>query len=671
MRRLAGILVLSMMALGADPDIREIFERARVLVARNENLAEAIRLYGQVVTLARTQHALAARAQYEQGLLYRRLGKEAEAERAFRTVLREFPDQKTVAALARARLPAGTLETGISVRQIWTGNDADSYGRVSPDGRWISFTYSTGDLAVHDIETGENRPVTHKGKSLAESPAGLATWSVFSPDGRRLAYTWYENGSELRIIGLDGSGQRTLYRAGMGLDVDDWSADGNYVLAVDHSKRGMLVISVADGSVRTIPVADRWRDWRALFSQDGKYIAYNVVQPGEDPGNDIHIVSIATGRDVAVVEHRANDTLMCWSPDGSKLLFLSDRSGATGIWSIPILDGQAAGAPELLKPDFNGTDPIGITRQGSLFYFMDVGLRDVFVGEIDSTSGKVASPPRAVSQRFVGAKDTPAWSPDGETLIYQAAAGLWLHSMTTGKERSVQPDPPESWTVAQVMRWHPDGHSVFVKGHVPDGTYGLLRVDLQTGQAQMVVPWLIDRPAFSADARTLYHWANHSLVEHKVTTGEVKPLYTRAELYEIQNPNVDLSPNGKMLAFMLQDVPKGYNSLVVMPVTGGEPRTLLSIRRPERFGPNTLIWTPDMQYVLVSRTLNNRSMVWRVPLDGGPPQETGLSMPGLIGWLRLHPDGRRVAFLNSEAHPQIWALENFLASPGTSRLARR
>ncbi len=664
MRRLAGILVFSMMALGADPDLREIFERARILVARNENLAEAIRLYGQVVSLARTQHALAARAQYEQGLLYHRLGKEAEAQRAFRSVLRDFPDQKGVAALARARLPAGTVETGMSVRQVWTGNDVDFIGRVSPDGRLISFP-DFGVLTVHDIETGENRHVTKVGKSSQGSPAGVAMWSVFSPDGRRLAYAWYETGCELRIIGLDGSGQRTLYRAAKGLDVDDWSADGNYVLAVDHGRRGMLLISVADGSVRTIPVSDRWRDWRGLFSRDGKYIAYNVVQQGEDPGDDIHIVSIATGRDVAVVEHRANDTLLGWSPDGSKLLFLSDRSGATGIWAIPIVDGQAAGAPELLKPDFNGTDPMGITRQGSLFYFVDAGLRDVFVAEIDPTSGKVASPPRAVSQRFVGAKDTPVWSPDGETLIYKSVGGLSLHSMKTGKERDVQPD----WSAMHVMKWHPDGRSVFVKGNAPDGTYGLYRVDLQTGQAQMTVPWLIDRPAFSADAGTLYYYANHSLVEHKVATGEVKPLYTRAEVYEIQNPNFDLSPDGKMLAFLLQNVPRGYNSLVVMPVTGGEPRTLLSIQRPERFGPNTVIWTPDMQYILASRTLNNRSTVWRVPLDGGPPQETGLSMPGLIGWLRLHPDGRRVAFLNGESHPQIWALENILPSP--SRLARR
>ncbi len=670
MRRLAGILVFSMMVLGADPDIREIFERARILVARNENLAEAIRLYGQVVTLARAQHVLAARAQYEQGLLYHRIGKEAEAQRAFRAVVREFPDQKGVAALARARLPAGTLETGISVRQVWTGNDPDSAGHVSPDGRLISFTDSTGDLAVHDIETGENRSVTHQGSSRPGSPPpGLATWSVFSPDGRRLAYVWYGNGTELRIIDADGSGQRTLYRTTMGLVAGDWSADGKYVLAFDLSKRGMLVISVADGSVRTVPVSDRWRDDSGLFSPDGNYIVYDIAQEGEDPGNDIHMVSIATGRDVAVVEHRADDTMVDWSPDGSKLLFVSDRSGSPGIWAIPIVDGHAAGPPELLKPDMN-IQPIGSTRQGSIFYYVDVMLRDVFVAEIDPTSGKLVSPPRAVSQRFVGAKDTLAWSPEGQYLIYKSPRGLSLHSMTDGKERDVQ---PENFGVQWIMKWHPDGRSVFVSGRSGDGRFGLFRLDLQTGKAQIVAR-LIDRPAFSADARTLYYYVfgpTHALVAHNLDTGEVKSLYSRPDVGEIQNPNTDLSPDGKMLAFLLQNVPNGYNSLVVMPATGGEPRTLLSIQRPERFGPNSAIWTPDMRYILVSRTLNKRSTVWRVPLDGGPPQDTGLSMPGLIGCLRLHPDGRRVAFFNGESHPEIWALENILPKAGTSRLARR
>lgn len=93
-----------------------------LLAEQNQNLAEAVRLYGQVVRLAREEHSLAARAQYEQGRIYDRLGRKAEAQRAFRAVVRNFPDQSALVALARAKLPPGTPGTDVSIRRVWAGN---------------------------------------------------------------------------------------------------------------------------------------------------------------------------------------------------------------------------------------------------------------------------------------------------------------------------------------------------------------------------------------------------------------------------------------------------------------------------------------------------------------------------------------------------------------------
>src|SRR5438045_530979 len=110
-----------------------------MLEEKNQNLAEAIRLFAQVVSHAAVERALAARAQFEQGVLYERLGKKAEAQRAYRAVLRDFADQSRLVALARLKVPAGTSVTGVAVRQVWTGDDVDTLGRPSPDGRYLSF----------------------------------------------------------------------------------------------------------------------------------------------------------------------------------------------------------------------------------------------------------------------------------------------------------------------------------------------------------------------------------------------------------------------------------------------------------------------------------------------------------------------------------------------------
>src|SRR5688572_27550113 len=105
MNRFAWLLCITAVAISAQQDPRELFERARMLADQNRNLPEAVRLYGQVVSIGTAPRALAAQAQYRQGLLYERLGRKVEAERAFRFVVLDFADQPEVVRLARAKLP--------------------------------------------------------------------------------------------------------------------------------------------------------------------------------------------------------------------------------------------------------------------------------------------------------------------------------------------------------------------------------------------------------------------------------------------------------------------------------------------------------------------------------------------------------------------------------------
>ena len=131
MPRLRLLLLFSALAYCGDAGAGELFERARLLAEKNQNLAEAARLYGEVVRLAPTQPALAARARYEQGLIYIRLGKAVDAQSAFRAVVRDFPLQTAVAGMARARLPVEKLE--IAMRRIWSGEDRSEERRVGKE----------------------------------------------------------------------------------------------------------------------------------------------------------------------------------------------------------------------------------------------------------------------------------------------------------------------------------------------------------------------------------------------------------------------------------------------------------------------------------------------------------------------------------------------------------
>ena len=56
-----------------------------------------------------------------------------------------------------------------------------------------------------------------------------------------------------------------------------------------------------------------------------------------------------------------------------------------------------------------------------------------------------------------------------------------------------------------------------------------------------------------------------------------------------------------------------------------------------------------------------KNQLWRVAVAGGEPQKLEIAMPGL-GHLRVHPNGRRIAF-DAEAQPErieVWVMKNFL-----------
>ncbi len=98
-------------------------------------------------------------------------------------------------------------------RVVWQGPDVNTLGAPSRDGRWLSYVdVATGDLAVRDLASGENRFVTRKdpGKAAGE----FAYFSVISPDGRTVALAWFnsEGFYDLRLAKIRGRRSRAAAR---------------------------------------------------------------------------------------------------------------------------------------------------------------------------------------------------------------------------------------------------------------------------------------------------------------------------------------------------------------------------------------------------------------------------------------------------------------------------
>jgi len=273
-----------------DPEVQ--YQRAVQLETIEGNLNAAIDLYKRVIKNNGNDRVVAAKALLRLGGCYEKQG-DVEASKAYEWLLRDYADQSDQAAEARARLASlrklAVAGSGLSTRRIWAEPKTDFYGSICPDGKYLSFVdWETGDLAIRDLGEGTNRRLTNNGPW--ESSGGEVETSIWSPDGKQVAYQWLQwktepSGYELHLISLDNPTPRVLYRNesySAWIVPFDWSPDGKQILAVLNKEEGsseLVLVSVADGKIRTLKRLSQIMGLdSAEISPDGRYVIYDYLQ---------------------------------------------------------------------------------------------------------------------------------------------------------------------------------------------------------------------------------------------------------------------------------------------------------------------------------------------------------------------------------------------------------
>ncbi len=670
-------MLVAALAAGQKSDPAEVLLKAAMQKELVDgDLKAAIEQYKKIVARPGGNRVVAAKALLQIGRCYEKLGK-AEARKAYEQILRDYADQRELVAAARARLSAlgqpagGNHPSGMVVRRI--GRASDSTGAPTPDGRSLTCVdWETGDLALWDLATGDKRRLTNKGSWFDSSE--YAEFSTVSPDGKQVAYAWFskEKRYEIRLIGLDGSGQRVLYgnenRQAIWLRPADWSPDGKQILALfrgqDAANR-IVFVSVTDGALQVLKTLD-WRyPLKMGFSPDGRYIAYDFPPKEELPERDIFLLSTDGSREIPLVQHRANDFLLGWAPDGQSVLFSSDRTGTWSAWVMRVMNGAPQGSPLLVKQDIGLISPVRFTRKGSYLYTSLTRTQDVYMATLDMATGKLLSPPAAASQRLVGSNHWPEWSPDGKYLAFvsqllytdENSPVLSILSLETGKQRDLF--PPLKYFSR--LRWSPDGRSILVNGVNRGNRGGLYQIDVQTGAVTTLVQ---SSPADGAYPRQAAWSPNGKTIFYSHYTGPILWRDLESGLEKVICPGAAfaLSPDGRWLAVHSEDQAAKMSVLKLFPVAGGEPRELLRLPVPGAFTQG-LAWTPEGRYLLFGRAGvqegQARTELWRIPVAGGEPEKLGLSGERMVEF-RVHPDGRRVAFTAGAPKAELWVMENFL-----------
>ncbi len=660
----------------------DLFQKALAKERAEGKLEEAIQLYKQIVREHASDRTLAAKALVQMGRCYEKLGN-VEAQKAYERVVREYADQPEVTE-ARVRLAALTKPasstTGVVVRQVWTGlGDATA---ISRDGRFLAYLGFDSALYVRDLVTGDDRRITNLAGDYER------VWSpTFSPDGKLVAYVRSLGGRlELRLISLDGSAGRVLYHSDevVGLGTFDWSPDGKQILT-GFSKEGginqIVLVSVADGSVRVLKTFGYLRIGTPRFSPGGRYIAYDLATKEESPERDIFLFDTDGDREFPLVTQAADDFRPVWTPDGSGLLFLSARAGSTGAWFLRVVDGKPQGSPELVKRDMGHNVPIGFTQNGSLYYKEWSDMAELYTVSLDPTSGTITGQPATVTERLV-TQNGEAWSPNGQYLAYSSrrssfqgeARIIVIRSVQTGEEYELAP----ALHRFDLQDWSPDSRSLLVTARDKDGRGGAYRVDARTGDVALLAMtgFAFDTANWFANGKSIVFGRSDSpvggqIVERDLETGHETEWYRAPASLKLYY--VEASADGRHLAFILRDreMKVAGASLMVMTAAGEKPHKLdLRLKGSDEVD-SILGFTPDSRQVLFNSfdpgQLERGYKYWRISVDGGAdPQEIRLNLdrPVYTEQMSFHPDGQRIAFtavsLHSSSKSAVWVMENFL-----------
>ncbi|HET7433624.1 MAG TPA: protein kinase [Thermoanaerobaculia bacterium] len=374
------------------------------------------------------------------------------------------------------------------IRQVASGGEValtagpDDFPRFSPDGASLLYvhadvTSNTASLWRVPVVGGEPRRIID-----------LATTGEWSPDGNQIAFTrGTTNGAPRTVIAIanaDGSNTRELFTADTaGFAHPRWSPDGKTLALVGprggRVVQAVLLINVANGQTRMLSMpAKSGEISTVVWANDGKSVLYvrsesveavvgsaarlirhdiksdvaeeigwtshngglldvlgdgRLVLDVRSPRDNLREISL-TGDTTErwITRGNSSDRQPVYAPDGSGVLFTSNRSGNLDLWLVRA-DGTTRRITDDAAEDW---DPAFTADAKQILWSSGrSGNLEIWIANADGSGA------RQVSHDGVDAEN-PSATPDGKWIVYNSfhpkKRGLWkVRPDGTGETRIV------------------------------------------------------------------------------------------------------------------------------------------------------------------------------------------------------------------------------------------
>lgn len=418
-------------------------------------------------------------------------------------------------------------------------------------------------------------------------------------------------------------------------------------------------------------------------SPDGERIVFDLL-------GDLYLIPIGGGEAEALTNGLAWDMMPRFSPDGSEIAFISDRSGGDNVWTIPADGGEPR---QISREDFRlvnnpvwSPDGRFIAARKHFVSTRSLGSGEIWLYHASGEGSGLQLNEKPNEQKDLG---EPAFSPDGLSVYFSqdttpggtfqygknAAEGIYsirridretgdIETVIAGPGGAVRPTPsPDGKYLAFVRRIRFQSHLFLHDLRSGENTsiYDALDRDMQEIWA---VHGVYSTMAWTPDSRSVVFWAQGGLHRIDIETREVQsiPFRVRAthRMKRALNFDFEAAPETfrtKMLRWI--QVSPGGDQVVFQtlgrlwtrsrnPETGavGEPRRLTTQDDHFEFYPS---WSRDGQSIVYASWHDeDLGAVRIVPAAGGEGRKLTPD-PGFYLEPAFSPDGATVVYRKSRS----------------------
>lgn len=292
----------------------------------------------------------------------------------------------------------------------------------------------------------------------APKPAAIATpVSPSTSEKAKIAFLSMRDGDDLELYVMDADGSHVvrLTDNDIGEQYVSWSPDGTmlacYAHGGPHGRSGLWVIRADGGGLEDLDIVGATPSW----SPDGKTIIYY---------NRDFALAVAhadgTGERLFSSLNLGPSFYPSWSPNGTKVAFLAERSSANK--NAYVLDADGTHLVPLHVKESRDSRPIWSPDSTWVVFHSQIQRRwDIYVVKADGTEK------RNLTEEHTGESSDPDWSPDGRHIAYvyktDSAQAIYVMDAQGQNKREIISSADHSWTRVAVPLWSPDGQQLLFR----------------------------------------------------------------------------------------------------------------------------------------------------------------------------------------------------------------